>query len=193
MGSVRIRGSQSGFTLIELVVVIVILGILAATAIPKFIDLSSEAKKASVSGVYGGFNSAVAMARSRWMVDGAKRNCTTYPPAAFTGCSTTHQITIDGSDVAFNGYGYPTNNASTALGASTGLIETLTAAMCVNTWKAIFGGQGPTIGESSGAFDYVASASGNECTYTYFGGTGTSSGRSFKYDVSSGAMTLTNS
>ncbi len=52
------KQAQRGFTLIELVMVIVILGVLAAVAIPKFVDLKGDAQAAALQGVVGGLNSA---------------------------------------------------------------------------------------------------------------------------------------
>lgn len=66
------KRNEAGFTLIELVVVIVILGILAATALPKFVDLRSEAATAAVQGVAGGVNSAMAVNYGAYMANTAK-------------------------------------------------------------------------------------------------------------------------
>jgi prepilin-type N-terminal cleavage/methylation domain-containing protein len=59
---------QSGFTLIEMVAVIIILAIMAATALPKFVNLSQDARLASIQGLAGGLRSAAALAKSQWLV-----------------------------------------------------------------------------------------------------------------------------
>ncbi|MBV7317384.1 Tfp pilus assembly protein FimT/FimU [Shewanella sp. NIFS-20-20] len=66
------RQSHRGFSLIELVIVIVILGILAATAIPRFLNVTDDAENASVDGVAGGLATAVGFTRSQWEVDGRR-------------------------------------------------------------------------------------------------------------------------
>lgn len=57
----KVVGNQRGFTLIEIIVVIVLLGIISAVAIPKFIDLSTEAHIAAMDGVAGAYSSGTAV------------------------------------------------------------------------------------------------------------------------------------
>ncbi|MFN3236779.1 MAG: type II secretion system protein [Pseudomonadales bacterium] len=61
---------QQGFTIIELVVVIILLGIMAATALPRFMDVTDEAHDSVVSGVLGGMQSGITLYRAQWVAEG---------------------------------------------------------------------------------------------------------------------------
>jgi MSHA pilin protein MshA len=87
------RSKARGFTLIELVVVIVILGILAAFAVPRFTAIEGRAREASIQGLAGSVRSAATLAHSMWLASGS--------PAT---------VNMEGNNIAITN-GYPTRAA----------------------------------------------------------------------------------
>jgi len=86
---------QNGFTLIELVVVIIILGILAVTAAPKFINLQSDAKASTVSGLEAAIKGADSLVHSKSLIAGNEKTVSTATPAPTVTVATGTTVTLN--------------------------------------------------------------------------------------------------
>ena len=161
MNSVR----QRGFTLLELLVVIGIVAILAAVAMPRFMEANSDAHSASVKNTAGALAAGVALARSQWELNRAK------------GQGVDPQQNVSGfgeGNVDVNAYGWP---IATDAGPS--------AQGCAEVWNGVLLGSAPSVAIDDSA-DYRAEFATPLCLYRYRLDIGTE--RGIRYNTETGAV-----
>lgn len=124
---------QSGFTLIELVIVVVILGFLAVTAIPKFLDLTDQATKANIEGMAGGFATGVSLVRAQWEAEGRPQDGSNRNSVSYDGL----EVLLTTEDAA-NGIrpGYIVSSVN-GQGNGETLGNDFTSANCIDVWDSI--------------------------------------------------------
>lgn len=119
---------QQGFTLIELIIVIVVLGILAVTAAPQFINFSSDARASTVKGAQASIQGAMQLVYARSLVNGTEGQASS-------------SVTTEGGPVT-TAYGYPTADAA-GIAVAAGLSS--------NDWTQVDGSGGAATAASPAA------------------------------------------
>ena len=166
---------QAGFTIIELVVVIALLGILSAVALPRFIDVTDDAHVASVKGTAGALASAVSLVKAQAIVENATSGDT---------------VTIDNTFIVVNTARYPTQVNGTAV-TNGSVTVSVTAANCVDVWDAVLQAGAPNAEAAAGTdVDFVASTNGNQCLFTYQHSTTIPDADQIGYDTTSGEVVV---
>lgn len=142
---------NKGFTLIELVVVIVILGILSATALPKFINLTEDAEEAVFIGTAAAFKSGVEQVHIAWLVRGNGQAVQDFIPISDP---------VVGGDLSVNSAGYPADTRGVSLTLNSG-------ADCLDVWRAVLDASNADVENDDSADIQAEYIGSNSCTYTY--------------------------
>ena len=149
-----------GFTLIELIIVIIILGVLAVTAAPRFIDLSDDANDAVTNSMMAGFKSGLTLMNAKYMI------------------RRTSPIMINGQSVTFSDNGWPKGSTNDSAGCAELWSNVFADPQPVNVMNDF--GSAMTAGWNT---VYDADSSAEVCAYLKSSSAGTLSGYSDPYFV----------
>lgn len=159
------KSDQLGFTIIELVVVIVLIGLLAAAALPKFANITSQARDATAQGVAGVLGAAVNISHGQWLSNGE-----------------TATITLSGTTVVMSSQGWPEATSGAANG-------TATAAKCLEVWNGIMSDPPhAAAGSCTGTCEYLAQVTTSPtCEYIDKQGNGSNT---IRYNITNGVVSV---